>query len=343
MFQLRDCLHQIGAFDLRFQGPIHTWSNKRHLTPVAKKLDRCLVNNAVLATFPHASASFLPPVPPDHAPCLIDLAFPLPKSGTQPYKFLNYLTKHPNFLEVVTDAWFQAGGVSGNLTSLCWKLKSIKRNLKSLNREFSNIQQRVRETHGLLQLAQVQALVETFEAELLLNQKWQLLRQIEESFYKQKSRIHCLLEGDQNTTYFKRVCQVCASFNAIRSFILSSGVIIIETMQMSDHAINHFKAVLGPDGALPLLISSTTLWFQSLSNFICSPPQKEKILLMPTSDEIAKLMFSLNPKKLPDLMASPQLFTRLHGLSLVQSVSIPSSISSSQASFPNQPTPQSSH
>lgn len=248
---------QMSIYDLRFQGPVHTWSNKRDIMPVAKKLDRCLINSEIISTFPQATAIFLPPALSDHASCLIDLAYPLPSAGTQPFKFLNYLTKHPEFLEVVTDAWSQAGSLSANLTALCWKLKSIKRSLKILNREnYSNIQKRVRETYGLLQLAQVHALTdptpETFTEEHKLNQKWQLLRQIEECYFKQKSRINWLLEGDLNTTFFHRVCQVRASYNSIRSFLLLTGEIINDPMEMSNHAISHFQKVLGPD-CLPQL------------------------------------------------------------------------------------------
>lgn len=206
-------------------------------------------------------------------------------------------------MEVVSDAWFQAGSFSANLTSLCWKLKCIKRCLKSLNKEnYSNIQQRVRETYGLLQLVQVQALTdptpETFAEEQQVNQKWQFLRQIEECYFKQKSRINWLLEGDLNTTYFHMVCQARASFNAIRSFLLQTGVIITDPLQMSAHAVAHFKEVLGPD-RLPQLSSTALDWFHSLTPFSCTQQQIDMIFLMPTHEDITKLMFSLNPNKAP--------------------------------------------
>ncbi|XP_013615318.1 PREDICTED: uncharacterized protein LOC106321621, partial [Brassica oleracea var. oleracea] len=195
MYQLRDCFLQLGVFDLWYLGPQHTWTNNRPEDPIAKKLDRLLVNSSMVASLPHALATYLPPLISDHTPCLIDLAYQLPQAGTKPFKLQNYLTKHPSFAQHVYDAWLRAGSECLTLTQLCWKLKVIKRDLKQLNREnYSKIQERVSETYSLLQHVQVQALqnpsTTTFEAERDLHQRWLFLREIEESYFRQKSRIN---------------------------------------------------------------------------------------------------------------------------------------------------------
>lgn len=105
MYLLQDCFLQLGIFDLRYNGPSHTWSNNRPEDPIAKKLDRLLVNRKAVASYPHALPTFLPPSISDHTPCLLDLAYQLPQAGTQPYKFQNYLTKHPNFSGIILEAW----------------------------------------------------------------------------------------------------------------------------------------------------------------------------------------------------------------------------------------------
>ncbi|CDY57647.1 BnaAnng14890D [Brassica napus] len=304
MYQFRDTLLQVGLFDSRFQGPSFSWSNKQHALPIAKKLDRMLLNYASIQSFPHATSFFQAPMISDHSPCLTDLAFPLSKAGTQPFKFLNYLTKHPNFHQVVQDAWIQAGSLCMDLASLCWKLKNIKRELRTLNKEiFSNIQERVKEAYRLLQILQVQSLdspsAETFLQESILSQKWHFLRQIEESYFKQKSRINWLSLGDQNTTFFQRMCQARASYNAIRSFLLASGEFIVDPLEMSHLAVGHFKSVLGPEGSVLRRQFTPLAWFHSLTPFRCSVAQQNQMILLPTSEEITRIMFKLNPNKAP--------------------------------------------
>lgn len=64
-----------------------------------------LVNSSLVSEFPHALASFLPPLFSDHTPCILDLAFNLPTAGIKPFKFQNYFVKHPGFTKLLQDAW----------------------------------------------------------------------------------------------------------------------------------------------------------------------------------------------------------------------------------------------
>ena len=304
MAEFRDSLHQMGMFDLRFQGPLFTWSNHQPDSPITKKLDRLLVNSHAISLFPNSTTTFLPPEMSDHCPCILDLAHQLPLAGTKPFRFFNYLTKHPLFHQSVLEAWNQAGSMAFTLTNLCWKQKSVKGVLKRINREnFSNIQVRVLETNSLLQAVQVQALQtpspQLLEDERQLHQKWLFLRQIEESYFRQKSRVNWLGEGDQNTAYFFRIFQTRTSYNTIRSFLLSSGVMLTDPYLMSLHAIAHFQNFLGPDSLQPLQYHSPPSWFAQLSSFRPSQLQATAMTTIPSAEEIQKLLFKLNPNKAP--------------------------------------------
>lgn len=302
MLEFSDTLLQLGLFDLRFLGPLHTWSNNQPSEPISKKLDRVLVNQHWITSYPDSTAQFLAPDLSDHSPSLIDLAVPLPVAGTRPFKFFNYLTKHPKFLTVVVDSWTRAGNAVDNLRDLFWKLKTIKRELKTLNREnFSKIQERVILANHLLNVVQVQALTdpspELFRQQRDLRLKWEFLRTIEEAYFRQKSRINWLKEGDLNTSYFHRIWKVRTAVNSIRFFILSNGDCISDPVAMGMIALSHFKSILAPDHLQPTI--STPQWFTSLLSFSCSAPQKLIMSTKPLAEEISSTFFKLNPNKSP--------------------------------------------
>ncbi|CDY47640.1 BnaC05g18960D [Brassica napus] len=100
-------------------------------------------------------------------------------------------------------------------------------------------------------------------------QTWNFLREIEENYFKQRSRVNWSKAGDQNTVFFFRMVQTRMNFNFIRSFLLPSGVIISDPIQMSLHAVTHFQTTLGPSPAPPLGIISSAQWFQSFTEFTC--------------------------------------------------------------------------
>lgn len=94
------------------------------------------------------------------------------------------------------------------------------------------------------------------------------------------------------------MCLVRYSYNAVRAFLTASGVWITDPVEMSEHAVAHFRSVLGPLYVAPA-VASTTQWFGSLLNHVVTAEQCSQMLTIPTPAEIKKTMFRLNANKAP--------------------------------------------
>ena len=95
------------------------------------------------------------------------------------------------------------------------------------------------------------------------------------------------------------MCQVRASYNAIKYFISLTGEMITDPLEMSVLAVEHFKSILEPMNYSPPVLHSSITWFAELVGFKCSQPKCQQMMSVPTAEEIRRLFFKLNPNKAP--------------------------------------------
>ncbi|CAE5959389.1 unnamed protein product [Arabidopsis arenosa] len=85
----KDSLLNSGLVDLNFRGNTFTWWNKRKSAPVAKKLDRILVNDEWNSLFLSSLGQFGEPCFSDHACCEVRLETASPRRK-KPFRFYNF-------------------------------------------------------------------------------------------------------------------------------------------------------------------------------------------------------------------------------------------------------------
>ena len=170
-------------------------------------------------------------------------------SPPKPFKFFNLWTKHAGFLQVIEHSWTVS--VPGNSKSvLHYKLKRLKTALRSFNQtQFGGISTKVGEKMRELASVQMRLLSSPTEdlAQLEKSLSLELYDLIiaEESFFKQKSRITWIQEGDQNTKFFHKSMVVQQNRNTIRNLTSADGIKLNTFSQISEEAISFFQNLLG--------------------------------------------------------------------------------------------------
>ncbi|GKU86882.1 hypothetical protein SLEP1_g1354 [Rubroshorea leprosula] len=216
-----DKLNAAELHDLPATGPLFTWCNNRSTDPVSKKLDRLMVNDVWFETFPNTTSEFLPPGCSDHCAGCVNILVPVQNNRRKPFKFFNFWTKNEEFLNTVKQVW-DATTVQGcYMFQLCKKLKALKQALRKLNsKHYADLPNKLQEELHKLHLLQVDLFscptAKLIQVEHDQAQKVATLQLAEESFYKQKSRIKWLQEGDSNTNYFHKIATVRKGKNTIK-------------------------------------------------------------------------------------------------------------------------------
>lgn len=143
MQDFRLCLSQAELYDLPFCGNTYIWTNKHEVGIVAKKLDRILVNDSWLRSFPNSIGVFGEPGISDHNPYCVFLDSLKPKQK-KPFKFFTHLSKHPDFAKLIEECWNSLNFGGTKMLSVSKRLKKLKSVIRNFSRDnYSDLEKRV--------------------------------------------------------------------------------------------------------------------------------------------------------------------------------------------------------
>jgi len=297
--ELNQCLHQAELEDLRYVGLRFTWSTSSGANRKMRKIDRVLVNNLWSLHFSYSEANFLTSGISDHSPMVVKVIQPVLRR--KPFKFFDFWMEHPSFQAIVNQVW-EAPGEGVPIFRLVTKLKALKGRLKQLNRDsFSSISERVAQSRNALRLAQVdlqQDPTNILLAELEKNHRRTFveLKSQEEAFFRQKSRIRWLENGDKNTKYFHHSVTTRQMRNRIISVLDRDGNLVTEPSHVQDTFVTHFKELFEPR-TLPLRPELGDL--QQVIRCPLTEDQRTSLARPFSEMEIKDTMFSLARGKAP--------------------------------------------
>ncbi|KAG7551859.1 Endonuclease/exonuclease/phosphatase superfamily [Arabidopsis thaliana x Arabidopsis arenosa] len=291
-------IQHASLIDLTFRGCSFTWWNKRRVNPVAKKLDRILVNDEWQSSFPLSFGFFGAPEFSDHSPSCITLSYAQPRSK-KPFRFFNYLQKSPDFLPLICSSWFSINVVGSDMFRVSYKLRALKKVIRDFSREnFSDLEKRVKDALVVLSELQCRMLSDPSPSnaalELEATRKWEILVRAEEAFFCQKSRITWLSEGDLNTAYFHKMASTRQAINHIHFLLDGDGTRIESQQGIQNLCVGFFKDLLGSDETQPLFAHED---ISSLLNFQCNADQVRSFEAEFTKEEIKAAFFSLPKNK----------------------------------------------
>ncbi|XP_074302966.1 uncharacterized protein LOC141637306 [Silene latifolia] len=181
--------------DIQAIGAFYTWNNKQPPeTRVYSRIDRFLVNQEWLDTFPDHYANFMPEGHFDHTPCIVSKDT-RGHNRNRPFKYYNMWSTGPGFNHCVQNVWSQR--IEGSkMYRLVRKLKMLKADLKNLNREhFSDVENKADIAQAKLIHIQKQLISRLGDEELMQQeyntyQESKRLHQAKMDFLKQKAKAH---------------------------------------------------------------------------------------------------------------------------------------------------------
>ncbi|XP_074277192.1 uncharacterized protein LOC141600836 [Silene latifolia] len=235
-----DTMNMCNLLDLGFTGPKFTWTNHRRTNPILERLDRVWVNHAWLDTFPNSHNNHLIRLSSDHCPILLDTIINTPTSPPPAFKFESLWLREPSFHPFVFTTWCgldetlptKLGLLSTHLST--WASTTIGK----LSKEKKSLINRLKGTQAQLCLHPNSSFLQNLNDSLSLSLNRVL--DLECAYWKDRSRISWLNDGDRNTAFFHKSVTIRCVHNRILSLTDDVGITYNSPAELTKHITSFF-------------------------------------------------------------------------------------------------------
>jgi len=244
-------INNMRLVDTETSNGIFTWNNKRGgESQVASKLDRFIILEDLILIGLDLLAMILPFGGLDHWPIQIEASF-IGTLRNRPFRFENIWLTHPDFISNIEKWWIEDMQVQGTkMFLLLQRLKHIKLRLKDWKKnEFGNIFEAKKVVERKLQEINQILITDGFNEERkeqadYHQQEWEGLCKQEEIFWKHKSRVRWLKEGERNIRFFHKSTMDHQSHNRISKIKDSQGNQLNTHKEIEAALVQHFQGIV---------------------------------------------------------------------------------------------------
>ncbi len=290
---LSNFINNLALMDVELKGGSFTWSNKRKGHDcIQVRLDRALISSDWLQSF-SCRLSLLPKIGSDYSSISL-LVSPLVHRRYHPFKFEKMWTSHPDLLDNIKKWWgIEVEGSA--MFRVTRKLSNVKRMIKIWNKsDFGHIFHEKKELFDNLTIIQdciqKEGYTETNRVSELktLSEIHNIINK-EEKFWRQRSRITWLKEGDRNTKFFHLTTLKHRASNRIYG-IRKGQELLTEESAISEEAVSFFSSLLSEDPMLSNLDQEDLL--HCIPQLI-QPIHNKQLCAIPNASEVREALFSL--------------------------------------------------
>ncbi|KAK2449324.1 hypothetical protein QL285_008530 [Trifolium repens] len=285
----RNAVSDCDLTDIHLEGYPYTWIKSRgSANVIEERLDRAMANSSWLMLFPEVKLRNLLVSHSDHSPILLQNS-PLTENGaTYTFRFENMWLKEEDVEEVVEDGWGRERGVeiTSRTTRCAEKLKRWgRRKRMKFKQEVEECREEMERLRGRHDLSSSERYMEVQEnhAKLLIQ---------EETYWRQRAKMHWLKEGDLNTKFFHMSASSRQRKKKIVKLVNEANVEVKTQPEICETARNYFDH---------LFQANTTSHDPILSIIAPKITQEDndRLLAPITKEELKEALFQMHPDKAP--------------------------------------------